>query len=40
MQLSYSWLNSFVNKNQESTMDEDDFENLIARLLHFVRTLN
>ena len=40
MQLSYSWLNSFVRKNQESTLDENDFEISISRLLHFVRTLN
>ena len=26
MQLSYSWLNSFVKENQECTMDENDFE--------------
>ena len=41
MQISYSWLYSFVGKkNQESTMDENDFVILIARLLHFVRALN
>ena len=40
MQLSYSWLNSFVRKNHKSTMDENDFEIPIARLLHFVRKLN
>ena len=26
MQLRYSLLNNFVGKNQESTMDENDFE--------------
>ena len=40
IQLSYSWLNSFVGKNQESTMDENDFEIPIARFLHLVKTLN
>ena len=40
MQLRYSWLNSFVGKNQKSTMDENDFEIPIARFLHFVKTLD
>ena len=40
MQLRYSWLNSFVGKNQESTMDENDFEIPIARFLHFLKTKN
>ena len=41
MQLSYSWLNSFVRKKKQgNTMDENDFEIPMARLLHFVRTLN
>ena len=40
MQLSYSWLNSFVGKNQESTMGGNDFQIPIARFLHFVKTLN
>ena len=35
MQLSYSWFNSFVRKNQESTMNENDFEIPMARILHF-----
>ena len=30
----------FCEENQESTMDENDFPIPIARLLHFVRTLN
>ena len=40
IQLSYLWLNSFVGKNHESTIDENDFEIPIARFLHFVKTLN
>ena len=40
IKLSYSWLNSFVRKNQESTTDENDFEIPIACFLHFVKTLN
>ena len=40
MQLSYSCLNCFVRKNQESTIDENDFEIPIVHLLHPVRTLN
>ena len=35
MQLSYSWLNGFVGKSQESTMDENDFEISMTRILHF-----
>ena len=41
MQISYSWLHSFVGKkNQKSTMNENDFVIPIVRLLHLVRTLN
>ena len=40
IQLSYSWLNSFVGKIQESAMDENDFEIPIACFLHFVEALN
>ena len=40
IQLSYSQLNSFVGKNQESTTDENDFEIPIAHFLHFVKTSN
>ena len=37
MQISYSWLDSFVGtKNQESTMEENDFVIPIAHVLHFV----
>ena len=44
-QLRYqSWFNSSLTvlseKNQGSTIDENDFEIPIVRLLHFVRTLN
>ena len=35
MQLSYSWFNSFVRRDQETMMDENDFEIPIVRLLHF-----
>ena len=35
MQLSYSWLNSFVKENQECTTDQNDFKIPTARLLHF-----
>ena len=40
IRLSYSWLTSFVGKNQESTTDENHFQIPIARFLHFVKTLN
>ena len=42
MQINFSWLNSFVKKNREGgrKMDENNFVIPIARLLHFVRTLN
>ena len=40
MQLSDSWLNSLSEENQESAIDENDFEIPKARLSHFVRRLN
>ena len=40
MELCYSWSNSFVEKNQESTTDENDFEIPIACFLHLVKTLD
>ena len=41
MRINYSWLNSFVRKKSGRwKMDENNFVVPIARLLHFVRTLN
>ena len=40
IQLSHSWFDSFVGKNQESTMDENNFEIPIAGFLHFVKMLS
>ena len=37
MQSTYLWLDSFVVKNQESTMEGKDFDITTAHLLHFVR---